>query len=169
MEVVCTGTVVSTEVQFRRRRSMICTIEDNSGGVLCLRFFHFNKQQREKLTQGTRVRCFGEIRRGPTALEIVHPEYDTIGAGSVPIVAESLTPIYPVTEGLHQLSMRKITTGALELLDKTKLAELLPSSTELFEDAGDFSITLSDALHTCLLYTSPSPRDGLLSRMPSSA
>ena len=26
-----------------------------------------------------------------------------------------------------------------------------------------------DALITCLLYTSPSPRDGLLSRMPSSA
>ena len=26
-----------------------------------------------------------------------------------------------------------------------------------------------DALKTCLLYTSPSPRDGLLSRMPSSA
>ena len=24
-------------------------------------------------------------------------------------------------------------------------------------------------LHTCLLYTSPSPRDGLLARMPSSA
>ena len=24
-------------------------------------------------------------------------------------------------------------------------------------------------MHTCLLYTSPSPRDGLLSRMPSSA
>ena len=27
----------------------------------------------------------------------------------------------------------------------------------------------SDLFHTCLLYTSPSPRDGLLSRMPSSA
>ena len=26
-----------------------------------------------------------------------------------------------------------------------------------------------DATHRCLLYTSPSPRDGLLSRMPSSA
>ena len=26
-----------------------------------------------------------------------------------------------------------------------------------------------DAGYTCLLYTSPSPRDGLLSRMPSSA
>ena len=27
----------------------------------------------------------------------------------------------------------------------------------------------SDAVNACLLYTSPSPRDGLLSRMPSSA
>ena len=32
-------------------------------------------------------------------------------------------------------------------------------------DFSDFFIPLS----TCLLYTSPSPRDGLLSRMPSSA
>ena len=29
--------------------------------------------------------------------------------------------------------------------------------------------TLQRLDHTCLLYTSPSPRDGLLSRMPSSA
>eukprot|EP01016_Furgasonia_blochmanni_P048276 TRINITY_DN7167_c0_g1_i3.p2 TRINITY_DN7167_c0_g1~~TRINITY_DN7167_c0_g1_i3.p2 ORF type:complete len:102 (-),score=23.41 TRINITY_DN7167_c0_g1_i3:33-338(-) len=28
---------------------------------------------------------------------------------------------------------------------------------------------LPDDLYSCLLYTSPSPRDGLLSRMPSSA
>ena len=28
---------------------------------------------------------------------------------------------------------------------------------------------LADAFSRCLLYTSPSPRDGLLSRMPSSA
>ena len=29
--------------------------------------------------------------------------------------------------------------------------------------------SMSPGLGTCLLYTSPSPRDGLLSRMPSSA
>ena len=28
---------------------------------------------------------------------------------------------------------------------------------------------LYEVVQTCLLYTSPSPRDGLLSRMPSSA
>ena len=30
-------------------------------------------------------------------------------------------------------------------------------------------IHILDVVQTCLLYTSPSPRDGLLSRMPSSA
>ena len=47
-----------------------------------------------------------------------------------------------------------------------------PSSIDL--DLQISSATLSDRLlniefNDCLLYTSPSPRDGLLSRMPSSA
>ena len=37
--------------------------------------------------------------------------------------------------------------------------------TESLKDGDIFKVTLT----TCLLYTSPSPRDGLLSRMPSSA
>ena len=32
-----------------------------------------------------------------------------------------------------------------------------------------YGINLPNTPNTCLLYTSPSPRDGLLSRMPSSA
>ena len=35
--------------------------------------------------------------------------------------------------------------------------------------AGHQQVVRVDWEHTCLLYTSPSPRDGLLSRMPSSA
>ena len=34
---------------------------------------------------------------------------------------------------------------------------------------GESGSGKSTILHICLLYTSPSPRDGLLSRMPSSA
>ena len=42
---------------------------------------------------------------------------------------------------------------------------------DCFEDLGDDECApcRADARHGCLLYTSPSPRDGLLSRMPSSA
>ena len=35
--------------------------------------------------------------------------------------------------------------------------------------AQELTGTLKKIKDTCLLYTSPSPRDGLLSRMPSSA
>ena len=40
------------------------------------------------------------------------------------------------------------------------------------DSKGEIDVTLvepSREYYTCLLYTSPSPRDGLLSRMPSSA
>ena len=37
------------------------------------------------------------------------------------------------------------------------------------EDDGWLRKILGESICTCLLYTSPSPRDGLLSRMPSSA
>ena len=43
----------------------------------------------------------------------------------------------------------------------------MKSNTEIAIESG---YPKSSAYHrTCLLYTSPSPRDGLLSRMPSSA
>ena len=38
-----------------------------------------------------------------------------------------------------------------------------------FDDESWESYPISVNLNVCLLYTSPSPRDGLLSRMPSSA
>ena len=37
------------------------------------------------------------------------------------------------------------------------------------EQPGVFGVFTGEDLDICLLYTSPSPRDGLLSRMPSSA
>ena len=51
---------------------------------------------------------------------------------------------------------------------KMKLGFCDDYSIECGYEAGCLGYTLYHQL-TCLLYTSPSPRDGLLSRMPSSA
>jgi ATP-dependent DNA helicase RecG len=139
-EAVCSGVITGCDVVFRRRRSMICTLSDGSG-TLYLRFFHFNKQQQQALREGVRIRCFGEIRRGPQRLEIVHPEYQQVVEGSMPAVEQTLTPIYPVTEGLHQLSMRKATSAALEYLQRADVTELLP-------DSHGYKISLKQALMT---------------------
>ena len=57
--------------------------------------------------------------------------------------------------------------SALHPHNKTFPAEvLLELAAEAIEESG---ASPADPIHYCLLYTSPSPRDGLLSRMPSSA
>ena len=52
-----------------------------------------------------------------------------------------------------------------------KAAEKILSKFNMGEEAAIKTkrSTMVVETHTCLLYTSPSPRDGLLSRMPSSA
>ena len=47
--------------------------------------------------------------------------------------------------------------------------ETIPSEANNIEDPSGEILPQAADVNTCLLYTSPSPRDGLLSRMPSSA
>src|SRR5680860_406288 len=44
-----------------------------------------------------------------------------------------------------------------------------PKALEVAKKSNKVESKNIEALYSCLLYTSPSPRDGLLSRMPSSA
>ena len=94
-EVMTTGVVVSCEVLFRSRRSLLCVIADKTGNQLALRFFHFNQQQQQRLRLGNQVRCFGEVRRGPNLLEMVHPEFQIVAANSqsAQIAESALTPV----------------------------------------------------------------------------
>ena len=95
---VVEGEVQLTEITFRRRRQLLCRIADGSG-FLTLRFFHFSAAQQQGLARGTRIRCFGEVRRGPIGLEMVHPEYRRVAPDERP-PEDALTPIYPMTEGV---------------------------------------------------------------------
>jgi ATP-dependent DNA helicase RecG len=121
------GEVLLTEVVFRGRRQLLCKIGDGSG-FLTLRFFHFTAQQQNGLARGARIRCFGEARRYPTGLEIVHPEYRRIDAHSKGAPEEHLTPIYPLTEGVTQGRLRLIVRMALDESDAANIEDWLPAS-----------------------------------------
>jgi ATP-dependent DNA helicase RecG len=71
---VVEGEIQLAEVVFRRKRTLLVRLADGTG-FLTLRFFYFSGAQQEQLARGARLRCFGEVRRGPLGLEIVHPEY----------------------------------------------------------------------------------------------
>src|SRR6185437_12101869 len=110
------GEIQLTEVAYRRRRQLLCRISDGSG-FLTLRFFYFSAAQQNGLARGTRIRCFGEIRRGPQGLEIVHPEYRRVLERETAPLEATLTPIYPLTEGVPQGRLRALVSQALTELE----------------------------------------------------
>lgn len=123
-DAVIEGTIELADIVYGKRRSLLCRIADGSG-LITLRFFYFNAQQQKSLAQrGARIRCYGEVRWNKTGFEMIHPEYRLLNAADIIPVEQFLTPIYPTTEGLHQLSLRKLTEQVLLLLNSHP--ELLP-------------------------------------------
>jgi ATP-dependent DNA helicase RecG len=124
---VVEGDVLLSEVAFRGRRQLLCRIADGSGAVT-LRFFHFSSAQQQALARGVRVRCFGEIRRGPGGNEIIHPEYRRILTDGVAPPEEALTPIYPLTEGVQQGRLRQLTATAMREFADRPVCDWLPEA-----------------------------------------
>ncbi|MGB5177242.1 MAG: ATP-dependent DNA helicase RecG [Gammaproteobacteria bacterium] len=114
-QVVVQGEVELAEVRFGRRRSLLVRISDGSG-ALTLRFFHFNASQQAGFKRGTAIRCYGEARGSAAALELIHPEYTLLPGAAVAVVEDHLTPVYPATEGVHQLTLRALSEQALDYL-----------------------------------------------------
>jgi ATP-dependent DNA helicase RecG len=122
------GVIDHCEIKFggRGRRSLLCYLSDNTGAIV-LRFFHFNKAQQNNLSTGKRLRCFGEARRGAARLEFVHPEYQVVQQNGADI-EQSLTPIYPKTEGVHQTLLKKISDQVLKAVNQGHLIDWLPEA-----------------------------------------
>nr|WP_212744490.1 ATP-dependent DNA helicase RecG [Thalassotalea litorea] len=134
------GEIVDCQISFGRKRMLLCRVNDGTGEIT-LRFFHFSAAQKNNLNVGTTLRCFGEIHRGARGFEIIHPEYKQLDQDNPHIaVEENLTPVYPTTEGLRQISLRNICDQALTRLQRGSVEDLLPAGT--FEE----SISLADAI-----------------------
>jgi ATP-dependent DNA helicase RecG len=116
---------------------------------MTLRFFFFYQAQQQGLQPGTKLRCFGEVRRGKSGLEMYHPEYQLLIQAQPPALAETLTPIYPATEGVTQQRIRDLCGQALKLLEQHSIEDWLPA--ELANSHSNYSLV--DALH--LLHNPP--------------
>ncbi|HIF9350490.1 TPA: ATP-dependent DNA helicase RecG [Photobacterium damselae] len=135
------GEVLTCNMTFGKRKMLTVKIGDDTGAVT-LRFFNFNAAMKNSFIEGRQVKAYGEIKRGQYGLEINHPDYRVFSEPTELRVEETLTPVYPTTDGLRQLTLRNLTDQALKLLDKAAVRELLP------EGLYDRQMTLAQALHT---------------------
>ncbi|MFA0434949.1 ATP-dependent DNA helicase RecG [Vibrio breoganii] len=134
------GKVMSVDTVFARRKMLTVKISDGNG-TITLRFFNFTAGMKNNFSEGKLVHAYGEIKRGNQGLEIVHPDFKFFNEGKTVATESSLTPVYPTTDGLRQLTLRTLTDQALELLDKSAVNELLPSG------LYDAQLSLNQALH----------------------
>lgn len=104
---VITGDVCKTEIKQGKQTTLHCYVADKTGFIK-LRFFHFHPQQLKRFHEQAKIRAFGEVRQFANQLEIVHPEYQFLDPNGECPVDETLTPIYPSTQGLSQTRLRQL-------------------------------------------------------------
>jgi len=150
------GVVEAVERGFRYRPQLKVAIGDGGGHTLLLRFFHFSRAQAEQLVPGTRLLCYGEIRHGAHALEMVHPQYRRI-EGEAATMEEVLSPVYPTTEGLGQKRLAGVIGKALALLPPAAQLELIPPAL-----CATHGLT---SLREALLYVHRPPPDAPLAQL----
>jgi ATP-dependent DNA helicase RecG len=121
------GEVLLAEIVYRGRRNLLVRVSDGTGQIT-LRFFHFSRQQQAQFQPGVRLTCFGEARKGSAGLEMIHPEYRILREGQDAAINDTLTAIYPATEGVQQGRLRNLTDQALSMMRSSPPEELLPAS-----------------------------------------
>jgi len=160
------GVIEISDVVHRRRRSLLCRLTDGTG-ALTLRWFYFNRGVEQALARGRRVRCYGEVRSGPLGPEMVHPEHRVVVSDDDAEPNDTLTPVYPTTEGLYQQTIRRIVAHAVAALAREPLEDYLSDALASRSLAGEPWPSLTAAL----AYLHAPPRDAateqlLLGRHP---
>ena len=122
MDALVRGTIRASGVARGRRPTLIVKVDDGTG-LVTLRFFHFRRAQAQQLRIGDTITLFGQPRMVGGSTEFAHPEY--VVGDQEPQLEEALTPVYPVTEGMGQSTMRNLTQQALTYLMQNPPEDLL--------------------------------------------
>jgi ATP-dependent DNA helicase RecG len=111
------GTVLTADnVSTRGRLVLTKVVVDDGSGCVVLTWFNqkFRKEQFMKL-RGHEIVAYGTVAAGRWGVEMSSPEIEVYSEESDPLSSGRVVPIYPLTEGIFQINLRKIISGALDL------------------------------------------------------
>lgn len=140
-ERVIIGEIVRRGVAFlgRNHKRIYEVIVKDDTGSLSAKWFNFNQRyfdQRYKV--GSKVLLFGDVSVFQMIPQFVHPEVETITEGGEADAAR-IVPVYPLTEGLYQKTMRKIIRNAWDTYNFAIKPVFPDSMIEKFELADPWS------------------------------
>ena len=111
--VILKGTVVNIANRFSKRGMvMVSAVLSDETGMMELLWFN-NRYVKNNVKIGNEIMVYGKVKKG-MKLQIINPEYKKIDEKYFETKKENqILPIYPSTESLRQISIRKIIEAAL--------------------------------------------------------
>ena len=110
------GTVITADnVQTRGRLVLTKVAVEDGSGVVELTFFNqkFRKDQFLKL-KGRQIVAYGTVQIGRWGVEMAGPEWEVCSDSSDSLSTGRIVPVYPLTEGILESTLRKILAGVME-------------------------------------------------------
>ncbi len=110
------GTVLGADnVSTRGRLVLTKVVIDDGTGSLVLTWFNqkFRKEQFTKL-RGREIVAYGTVQAGRWGVEMPSPEVEIFSEQGDPLSTGRVVPVYPLTEGLFQITLRKVIYGMLD-------------------------------------------------------
>ena len=129
---------ISVRKLYRRRRKILEMIVSDGKSFAQVSFFQFNEEYlKKKFPIGSTVLFLGDVRVYRGLKTIVHPDMEIWDLeGNKPIC-----PIYPLTEGLYQKTLRRIFDANLE-----NLLSFVEEDPRSVREEGDVKLSLKEAL-----------------------
>ena len=110
-EAFVKGIIEVSGIRYGRKRNLITVISDGSGR-LTIRQFYFSRSQEKSFQRGALIQCYGEVRDGPSGLEMIHPEFRLSKEKQETCLEKNLTPVYSRVDGIGQLRWRSLINQA---------------------------------------------------------
>ncbi len=109
------GEVLRSGISFmgKRKKRIFEVVVGDKTGTASIKFFNFNQKFfQQKYAIGTRLLVSGEVLDFLRTHNFIHPEVEVLSESESAENSARIMPVYPLTEGLHQKTMRKIVQNA---------------------------------------------------------
>ncbi|NLN75152.1 MAG: ATP-dependent DNA helicase RecG [Armatimonadetes bacterium] len=113
---ICGTVLTADNVHTRGKLVLTKVVVDDGSGCIVLTWFNqkYRKEQFNKL-RGKEIVAYGTVQAGRWGVEMGSPEVEIFSDEEDSLSSLRIVPVYPLTEGVFQINLRKIIAGALDL------------------------------------------------------
>lgn len=103
----------------RGKQAYEILLKDGTGTISAKWFHFFSSRMKQLFTTGRKVLLAGEVTAYRGKLQMIHPDFEILEEGEgAQEIAGKILPVYPLTEGLYQKTLRRIIRNAWDTYGK---------------------------------------------------